>query len=127
MIHSTGIAELLIDYRDGPDDLERDAFLALQRSFGTILSRLPAGDMPSANQGTVTDPEGVADTVARILYTFSRAAAAGPYNAKAVDGIRARLLEFIELGIPVEAQMVWSPKKHWQLGTESAVDLAELA
>ena len=28
--------------------------------------------------------------------------------------------------MPIEAQMLWSPKKHWVFGTEGAVDLAEL-
>jgi hypothetical protein len=40
--------------------------------------------------------------------------------------IATRVLEFVRRGLPVEAQMLWSPKKHWTQGHDSAVDLAEL-
>jgi hypothetical protein len=44
-----------------------------------------------------------------------------------MEGIRGQAMEFVRRGIPVEAQMLWSPKKHWITGSESAIDLAELA
>jgi hypothetical protein len=127
MNSGTGIAELLVHYREGPDRLDEEVLPALERSFGTILSRLPGSDRPPRLEGIGADPEGVAASLARIIFNFARAEAAGASNAKAVAGIRTRLLEFVQRGIPVEAQMLWSPKKHWMLGTESAVDLAELA
>jgi hypothetical protein len=122
-----GIAELLVHYTEGPGRLDEEVVRALERSFGTIISRLPGSDRPPSLEQIPSDPEDVADRLAQIILTFSRAAAAGGPNAKAVGGIRTRLLEFVQRGVPVEVQMLWSPKKHWKLGSESAVDLAELA
>jgi hypothetical protein len=132
----TGIAELSVHYGDGAGRLDEEIFLALERSFATILlgsrDNNEPPDQPGSPPPATTleqvpdDPERVADRLAHIIFNSSRAAAAGAPNAKAVDGIRTRLLEFVQRRIPLEAQMLWSPRKHWQLATESAVDLAEL-
>src|ERR1700716_2288924 len=123
----TGITVLLVHYTDGAGRFDEDVMRALERSFATTLSRSPGSDRPPSLEQIPDDPDEVADRLAQIIFTFSRAAAAGGPNAKAVGGVRTRLLEFVQRGGPVEVQMVWSPKKHWKLGRESAVDLAELA
>src|SRR5258707_1331116 len=122
----TAVAELFVQYADGAGRLNEEISLALERSFATILSRSPAIDRPPGPEPVPDDPEGVADRLAHIIFYSSRAAAAGPPNAKALDAIRTRLLEFVQTRIPLEAQMLWSPRKHWQSATECAVDLAEL-
>jgi hypothetical protein len=133
----TGIAGLPVHYTDGADGLDEEVSLALQKSFATILSYSPnidrSPDQPGSPPPATTsepvpdNPEEVADRLAHIIFNFSRAAAACAPNAKAAAGIRSRILEFVQRGIPIEAQMLWSPRKHWQLATESAIDLAELA
>jgi hypothetical protein len=122
-----GIAEIRVHYEEGPVHLDKEVFLALQKSFGTILSRGAASGRPLPLQGIAAAPEEVADRLARIIFNFSRAATAHEPSDQAVAGTRPRLLEFVQKEIPVEAQMLWSPKKHWVHGPDSAIDLAELA
>jgi hypothetical protein len=123
MKYGTVASELLVHYKEGPDGLDEEVASVLQTSFGTILSHLPDGETPL----TLERPEEIADRLARIIFSFSRAAAAGEPDTKAIAGIRTALFEFVQERIPIEVQMLWSPKKHWRRGAESAVDLAELA
>ena len=127
MNYRTGITELLVHYRDGFDRRDEEVTRALEGFFGTILSRYRENDRPQSLVRIADDPEGAADRLARIVFSLSRAAASGAPDAKALAGIRACILEFVQRGVPVEAQMLWSPKKHWMVGSESAVDIAELA
>jgi hypothetical protein len=46
-----------------------------------------------------------------------------PANLAALE---SRILRCVERGEPVIAEMLWSPKKHWVEGADSAIDLAEL-
>ena len=123
----TGIAELLVHYRDGFDRLDEEVTRALERFFGTILSRCWDNDRPQSLARVADNPEGAADRLARIIFSLSRAAASGAPDKKALTGVAACILEFVQRGIPVEAQMLWSPKKHWMVGSQNAVDVAELA
>ena len=123
----TGVAELLVHYRGGPDRLDEEITRALERFFGTILSRCRDNDRPQSPLRIADHPEGTADRLARIIFSLSRAAASGAPDIKALAGIRTCILAFVQRGIPVEAQMLWSPKKHWMVGSENAVDVAELA
>jgi hypothetical protein len=127
MISPTGLAEVVVHYTDGADRLDDEVMRVLERSFTAVLARSPGSDTPPGLARIPDDPDEVADRVARVIFNFSRTAAAGGTNGDAVGGIRSGLLEFVQGGIPVELQMLWSPKKHWKLGTESAIDLSELA
>ena len=40
--------------------------------------------------------------------------------------LEARIANCIGRGVPIAAQMLWSPKKHWVVGSDSDVDIAEL-
>lgn len=40
--------------------------------------------------------------------------------------LRERVCRFVERRLPIEARMVWGPKKHFALGDENAVDMSEL-
>ncbi|RPI08169.1 MAG: hypothetical protein EHM71_09020 [Zetaproteobacteria bacterium] len=75
----------------------------------------------------MADPEGVADSVAGIVASFSRDAGTPAVSERTTGGIRPRIVEFVRRRTPVEGQMLWSPKKHWVRGADGAVDLAELA
>jgi hypothetical protein len=58
------------------------------------------------------------------------AAARPPSSPQGLEVNRAviedRIARSIGLQIPIPAQMLWSPKKHWVLGADSDVDVAEL-
>jgi len=41
--------------------------------------------------------------------------------------LETRMAHWIRRGDPIAAQMLWSPKKHWVVGPDSDVDIAELA
>jgi hypothetical protein len=120
------LLEVFVRYREGPGGLEERVLRALEGSFGLILSRLRGSNEAPGGDGMVADPEGVADKVARIIVSFSRAAAVPAVRERTIEGIRTPIFEFVRRRIAVEIQMLWSPKKHWVHGTESAVDLAEL-
>ncbi len=107
------------------EGLDKEVLQGLKKSFGTILSHSGRDDVEIPDR-VADDPEGIADRLAQMIFNFSRAPGPAP-NPKAVAGIRTRLLAFVQKGIPAEVQMLWSPKKHWAFGTETAVDLAELA
>ncbi len=119
--------EVAFRNREGPGDLEARVLRALEGSFGLILSRVQGRNETSCGDRSVADPEGVAGSVARIIASFSRAVAVPAVHTRTIEGIRTRIIEFVRRRIPVEAQMLWSPKKHWICGAEGAVDLAELA
>jgi hypothetical protein len=119
------VAKISIQY-EGSHGFEGEILSAIETSFRPLLSRL-ADKQSSSIAETEENPEHVADQLVRIVINFSRIAAAGTLDPKAVDGMRTRIFEFVKRNMPVEAQMLWSPKKHWILGAESAVDLAELA
>ncbi len=121
------MAKVLVRYSGGPDGLEGDVLRMLEGSFGPVLSRLRGGDEASGAGGNASDAERVAHGVAQVVASFSRSATMPAVREKAIEGIYTRVLEFVRRSIPVEAQMLWSPKKHWIVGDESAVDLAELA
>jgi hypothetical protein len=121
-----GLPEVFVRYSAGLGSLEGGVLRALDESFGTILSRMQGRNERPCGGGIVTDPEGVADKVAGIISSFSRTLAVPAFSERTTEGIRTRILEFIRRSVPVEAQMLWSPKKHWMRGNESAVDLAEL-
>jgi len=126
MNSNTDIAELFVDYGEGFDGLNDKVARLLETVFAPTLLRLAGNDNLPALGPIAEDPEAVAQEVARILFKNSRAAAAGLPDPKMLDVFRSRLLEFVQTGMPIEAQMLWSPKKHWVFGTESSVDLAEL-
>ena len=114
----------LVRYSGDSGSLDEEVTRALERFFGTMLSR--CHDSSRGLACIADDPEETADALARAIFSFSRVAAAGAPDATALAGIRTCILEFVQRGIPVEAQMLWSPKKHWMLGSESSVDVAEL-
>src|SRR5262249_33668561 len=41
--------------------------------------------------------------------------------------IATRIAECVRRNVPIAAQILWSPKKHWITGPDSYIDLAELA
>ena len=127
MTFCRSLREVGIRYRGGLGGLEEGVRQALEGSFWQILSRGQAGVDAPGEGGLVADPEKVADRIARIIFNFSRAEAAAALPEGAIEAIRPPILEFVRRRSPVEAQMFWSPKKHWIQGPESAVDLAELA
>jgi hypothetical protein len=127
MTSHIGTAEVFVCYRGGPDDLEKDVLCALEGSFGLILPRLQGGHEAPCIGGIAFDPEGVANRVAQIIATFSRFGSSSAVRVEIVERIRLRIFEAVRRRIPVEVQMLWSPKKHWILGLENTVDLAELA
>jgi hypothetical protein len=122
-----GLPELFVRYSEGLGSLGGGVLRALDESFGTMLSRLQESNGEPCSGRIVADPEGIADRVARIISSFSRAEAEPAFRERTIEGIRTLILEFVRRQIPVEVQMLWSPKKHWMRGTESEVDLAELA
>lgn len=127
MISNTEIAEKFVHYMDGANHLNEELSRALENSFAGILSRSPNSDTPLNLERIPDDPGDVADRLTHIISKFSRPPASDGTNAKPNGGIRNRLLEFVQRGVPVEVQILWSPKKHWKLGPESAIDVAELA
>ncbi|HEY4283934.1 MAG TPA: hypothetical protein VGM62_12785 [Chthoniobacterales bacterium] len=136
MNSDTATAELLVQYTDGADGRDEEVRRALERSFGIILAHSGGSNrsvkQPGAPARTglafAANPEAVADSLAGIIFSFSRVAAAGGApDGSAVSEIRTAILEFVQRHVPIEVQLLWSPKKHWTMGTENAVDLAELA
>lgn len=127
MNSQTDIAGLIVHYRGGPDPLGEEVTRALEGYFEPILSRSPDGHKRPSLERIGHDPERVADKLAQVIFNFSRTAGSNAADPHALAGMQTRILEFVQRGIPIEAQMLWSPKKHWMFGTESAVDLAELA
>jgi hypothetical protein len=121
-----GIAEPVVHYKDESDCLDEEVTRALKRFFETILSPWRISGTAPKVEPMVDDPQKAATKLANAIFRFSRAAAAGAPDATVLSGFHNRLLNFVQSGIPVEAQMLWSPKKHWMLGTESGADLAEL-
>ena len=119
------VAELVVDHRGGLQRHAAEAIRTLERVFQTILCRVPIIEAPSGVEQIPRSPEAVAERVARALLSLSRDRADSSVTTL-LPGIQTRLLAFVRRGISIEAQMLWSPKKHWTLGTESAVDLAEL-
>src|SRR5438477_1030609 len=115
---STNIAELVVHYADDADRLNHEVTRTLKKVFATILSYSLGIDAPAPAERIPDDPEEVADGLAHILFRSSRAAAAGAPNAKAIEGIRTRLLEFVQRRVPLDVQMLWSPRKHWQGANE---------
>ena len=124
---SMGFKEAFVRYKESLGGLEGGVLSALERLFRPILSRLQGGVEAPRDGGIVANPDAIADRVTRIITGFSRAEAASTVSQGASEAIRKRILEFVRRRIPVDVQMLWSPKKHWICGTESAVDLAELA
>jgi len=122
-----GFREAFVRYREGLGGLEEGVLSALERLFRPILSHVQGGVEAPRDGGIVADPDGVADRVTRIITGFSRPEAVPAVRERASETIRTRILEFVRRRIPVDVQMLWSPKKHWICGAESAVDLAELA
>jgi hypothetical protein len=111
-----------IRYNGGADCLESELVSAIENTFGAILCRLQKVD----EAGCFSAPgesERIAEAVARTIAGYARFAD----REKNAEGIHPRILEFVRRGIPIEAQMLWSPEKHWACGNESEVDLAELA
>ena len=126
MNSSTDVAELVVDYSGLSAALNGEVLRMIETIFEPMLGRLLGSDNCSALAPVVDDPADVADKLASILFNHSRAAATGVSDTKTLAGLRDRLLEFVGRGAAVEVQMLWSPKKHWVFGTDSAVDLAEL-
>jgi hypothetical protein len=65
------------------------------------------------------------------LATDAMLAAARPGAAPEVlasnrSVLEARIANCVGRGLPIAAQMLWSPKKHWVVGPDSDVDIAEL-
>ena len=119
--------KLVFPTREAPGDLEERVLRTLEGAFGLILSRLRESTERPGGGGRMADPDDVADNVARIMTSFSRAAVVPAVRERTTDGVHARIRECVWRRIPVEAQLLWSPKKHWVRGADGAVDLAELA
>lgn len=124
---TSGIKEISVRYGERLDGVEEDVLSLLKDLFRPILSHVQAGIELSPNGCTQVDPEEVAEEITRIMMGFSRAEPIPAVRKRASGAIRARIFEFVRRRAPVDAQMLWSPKKHWISGDESAVDLAELA
>jgi hypothetical protein len=120
------IADLCVRYGDGLTSLEAEVLRTLEISFEPILTHLQCREDQGGRGEIMADPQVVADRLARIMLHFSRVAAVPSMHERAMPSIATRVLEFVRRGVPVEAQMLWSPKKHWTQGHDSAVDLAEL-
>jgi hypothetical protein len=118
-------AELAVHYAEGRENLEKEVCQTVVNSFGTILDC--AGRFGPRKMPPVSNPREVADEIAKIILSFSRIARAPAACEKAIEGIRDRICGFVHRNMPVEGQMLLSPKKHWVYGAQSAVDLAELA
>src|SRR4051794_12245938 len=117
------IADLCVRYGDGLTSLEAEVLRTLEISFEPILTHLECREDQGRGE-IMADPQVVADRLARIMLHFSRVAAVPSVHERAMASIARRVLEFVRRGLPVEAQMLWSPKKHWTQGHDSAVDLA---
>src|SRR4051812_27308340 len=114
------IAERCVRYRDGLTSLEAEVLRTLEISFEPILTHLRCREDPGGRGEIMADPHAVADRLARIMLNFSRGAAVSLMHERAMASIATRVLEFVRRGLPVEAQMLWSPKKHWTQGHDSA-------
>ena len=121
------LPEVGVRYGQELDGFEDDVLRILTTSFRPILAREPGKSARPRDAAIPACPEEVAGRVAEIIAGFTRAGSDPAIRDKHVEAIRARILECVRRGIPTAAQMLWSPKKHWVNGRESAVDLAELA
>jgi hypothetical protein len=111
---------------DEVQGLEEEVANILKRSFGSIIARQLHAPVSCAARNDIDDEE-VARRIASILLGFARNSTTPENRAADTEGIRVQAVEFVRRRVPVEAQMLWSPKKHWVIGTEGALDLAELA
>jgi hypothetical protein len=64
--------------------------------------------------------------VADAMLTAARPAAVPEALASNRSILEGRIAECMRRDIPISAQMLWSPKKHWVVGADSDVDIAEL-
>lgn len=111
--------------RYASDALGEDDTRALQalieRAFAGVFAA--RRDMPAA-----TPRDGGATRAARIARSMLEAPGtrpSAPQDAN-VAALASRIARCVDRGEPIVAEMLWSPKKHWVDGPQSAIDLAEL-
>ena len=94
--------------------------------FGALLRRDHCPPTPSCRSSSESGIEDLARAAAEAMLAAGRARAI----PGTIDGNRLvledRIAQCIRRNIPIPSEMLWSPKKHWVVGAESNVDLAEL-
>ena len=104
---------------------------AVRRAAGSLFSAALGYD-PNPQESGWTVPTSP-DDIARMSRAIAQQMLAGarlPVSPQALEinrtVIEERIARSIALRIPIPAQMLWSPKKHWVVGADSDADVAEL-
>jgi|GEM_PF-6003044 len=121
-------ARAALGYVDGPAYPSPDVLReCLAKYFGSVM----AGDAPTPSSQSDRARPGTGQPLVRLVVeTMLAAAKARQVTAEHAlnrAALERQVAEPIAHDEPVAAHMLWSPKKHWVVGPESSVDVAELA
>lgn len=103
---------------------------AVLENLSTLFSELFAYDQSRpATERPIPPAESKAESLAHVVATaILQAARPGQATTRPNEiAIESRIAECIRQNVPIAAQILWSPKKHWVTGPDSNIDLAELA
>jgi hypothetical protein len=103
---------------------------AVLEGLSTLFSELFGYDQSlPATEEQIPPTANRAQSLAHVVATaILRAARPGQATTPANEiSIETRIAECIRQNVPIAAQILWSPKKHWITGPDSNIDLAELA
>ena len=107
-------------------DADGEIRATFEAFFGALLQRDHCPPAHSCRSSSESATEGMARAAAEAMLAAGRAHAI----PGAIDANRSvledRIAQCIRRDIPIPSEMLWSPKKHWVVGAESTVDLAEL-
>jgi len=83
---------------------------------------------PGLQEGVIDGPsgEGLASEIVNVIVGSQKTRIGKKPSEDNMILLRERVCRFVEKGLPIEARMVWGPKKHFALGDENAVDISEL-
>lgn len=99
---------------------------ALAVYFGRVLGAT-AGSTDRADEAAAPPAEGSPSAVVDAMLTAAGARPVTAASAANRAALARQVAGPLRRGGPIAAHMLWSPKKHWVVGADSAVDLAELA
>lgn len=113
-------------YVESIGDADGDVRASFESFFAPLLRREHRLSAHSRRPSSEIDIQDMARAAAAAMLAAGRARAV----PGAVDGNRSaiedRIAQCIRRNIPIPSEMLWSPKKHWVVGRDSNVDLAEL-
>lgn len=99
------------------------------RAAQAFIERAFSGLFAARCDPPALTPRGDTATLAtRIAQSMLDAPGTRPSSPRSanVAAMASRIARCVDRGAPIVAEMLWSPKKHWVDGADSAIDLAEM-